>query len=63
MNTYKRIRLGITAGLTFALLVLGPFYLQRVWRYVAFAVETGDWLNDFLTTLPRFVQEVVIWLH
>ena len=37
--------------------------LIAVGRYIAFGLQYGDWLNDWLMELPRFTRQVVIMLH
>ena len=42
---------------------LGILYGEAAVRFVGFGLTEGDWLNDSLTGLPVWFQNLTLWSH
>ena len=58
-----KIRTGIALGLAFAGGMCAAMYGVAAIRYVSSAVSGGDWLNDWITHLPRWIVQVALFCH
>ena len=56
----RRLREGVVTGLAFAVVLISTAYGGVLLRYVVFGIKYGDWMNDWLTYLPVFVQAVLL---
>ena len=62
MNSRLRLSRALEAGITFAIAYTVVTYAGSFGRYVAYAVRSGDVLNDWITHLPGWVTSLVMWL-
>lgn len=60
MTTSAKIRSGVVVGLAFGGTLFAVAYGAMLARYVVFGIKHGDWLNDWLTHLPQFVQAIAL---
>ena len=60
MTTLTRLKWAVVLGLTFAGALYATAYGIATLRWLLFAATTGDWLNDWLTHMPVFAQELVV---
>jgi len=54
----RRLAAGIELGIAFAVGLYVAYYSGSAVQYIVFGLASGDWLNDWLTHLPAFVQSV-----
>ena len=58
----RRLAAGIELGIAFAVGLYVAYYSGSAVQYVLFGLASGDWLNDWLTHLPAFVQAATQYL-
>lgn len=49
----------VLCGLAIGFVLFDAVYGNALVRYIEFAIDSGDWLNDWLTHLPEFIRVVV----
>ena len=60
MSNLGRLKWAVIVALAFGVTMWLVAYGAMLARYVAFGVRYGDWLNDWLTHLPAFVQAIAL---
>lgn len=60
MTPLTRLKWAVIGGLTFAGALYATAYGIATVRWLLFAATSGDWLNDWLTHMPVFAQELVV---
>ena len=60
MTPLTRLKWAVVLGLAFGGSMYAAAYGAATLRWLLFATLTGDWLNDWLTHMPAFAQELVV---